>query len=421
MGINISWRALLPAGFAVALCLCMSTAVAQEADDWVGTWTASPQPVWAPDFLAPAKVPRNLWNQTVRELAHVSIGGSKIRLLLSNEYTNYPITIGSVHAAISEKGAAIKPATDRAVTFGGKPSITIPPGAPVLSDPIDLVVAPLSDLTVSVFVPDVTPIETMHWEGRQTAYIVAGDKTAEPDIKPDSTMTAKVFLSEIFVDAQPGARTVVTFGDSITDGDGSTIDGNVRWPDNLARRLSDRRIAVLNEGISGAKVLSDRMGVNALARFERDVIGQSHADVVTMMMGINDIGWPGSVLAPADKIPTADEVIAGHQQIIARAHLHHLRIMGATLTPFEDTFHGTPMFGYYSEDKEKVRQAVNTWIRESGTYDGVADFDAVVRDPANPKHIKAEFDSGDHLHPNDAGYVAMADSIDLGSLLGNKR
>lgn len=421
MGINISWRALLPAGFAVALCLCMSAAVAQQADDWVGTWTASPQPVWAPDFLAPPKVTRNLWNQTVRELAHVSIGGSKIRLLLSNEYTNYPITIGPVHAAISEKGAAIVAATDRAVTFGGKPSITIPPGAPALSDPIDLVVPPLSDVAVSVFVPDVTPIETMHWEGRQTAYIVAGDETAERDIKPDSTMTAKVFLSEIFVDAQPGARAVVTFGDSITDGDGSTIDGNLRWPDNLAKRLSDRKIAVLNQGISGAKVLSDRMGVNALARFERDVLGQSHADVVTMMMGINDIGWPGSVLAPADRIPTADEVIAGHQQIIARAHLHHLRIIGATLTPFEDTFHGTPLFGYYSEEKEKVRQAVNKWIRESGAYDGVADFDAVVRDPANPKHIKAEFDSGDHLHPNDAGYVAMADSIDLGSLLGNRK
>jgi lysophospholipase L1-like esterase len=421
MGINISWRALLPAGFIVALCLCMSTAVAQEADDWVGTWTASPQPVWAPDFLAPPKVPRNLWNQTVRELAHVSIGGSRIRLLLSNEYTNYPVTIGSVHAAISDKAAAIVAATDRAVTFGGKPSITIPPGAPVLSDPIDLIVPPLSDVAVSIFVPDVTPIETMHWEGRQTAYIVAGDKTAEPDIKPDSTMTAKVFLSGIFVDAQPGARAVVTFGDSITDGDGSTIDANHRWPDNLARRLSDRKIAVLNQGISGAKVLSDRMGVNALARFERDVLAQSHADIVTMMMGINDIGWPDSVLAPADKIPTADAVIAGHQQIIARAHLHHLRIIGATLTPFEDTFHGTPLFGYYSEEKERVRQAVNKWIRESGAYDAVADFDAVVRDPAKPRHIKAEFDSGDHLHPNDAGYVAMADSIDLGSLLGNRK
>jgi hypothetical protein len=206
MGINMSWRTLLSAGFALGLCLCTSAAVAQETDDWVGTWTASSQPVWAPDFLAPPKVPRNLWKQTVRELAHVSIGGSKIRLLLTNEYTTYPITIGSVHAAISEKGAAIVPATDRAVTFGGKPSITIPPGAPALSDPIDLIVPPLSDVAVSVFVPDVTPIETMHWEGRQTAYIVAGDKTAEQDIKPDSTMTAKVFLSEIFVDAQGCAR-----------------------------------------------------------------------------------------------------------------------------------------------------------------------------------------------------------------------
>jgi lysophospholipase L1-like esterase len=395
--------------------------MAQQADDWVGTWAASPQPVWGPDFLAPAKVPRNLWNQTVRELAHVSIGGSRIRLLLTNQYTNYPVTIGAVHVAIAAKGPAIVPVTDRAVTFAGKPSITIPPGAPVLSDPIGLIVPPLSDLAVSIFVPNVTPIETMHWEGRQTAYVVAGDKTAEPDIKPDSTMTAKVFLSEVFVDAQPGARAVVTFGDSITDGDGSTIDGNIRWPDNLAKRLSERRIAVLNQGISGAKVLSDRMGTNALARFERDVLNQPHAEVVTMMMGINDIGWPDSVLAPADKVPTADEVIAGHQQIIASAHLHHLRIIGATLTPFEDTFHGTPLFGYYSEDKEKVRQAVNTWIRESGAYDAVADFDAVVRDPANPKHLKAEFDSGDHLHPNDAGYVAMADSIDLGALLGNTK
>jgi lysophospholipase L1-like esterase len=421
MSVDMGRRALLSTGFALGLFFCTGAAVAQDTDDWVGTWTASPQPVWAPDFLAPAKVPRNLWNQTVRELAHVSIGGSKLRLLLTNEYTNYPVTLGSVHAAISEKGAAIVPGSDRTVTFGGKPQVTIPPGAPALSDPIDLVVPPLSDVAVSIFVPEVTPIETMHWEGRQTAYIVTGDKAAEQDIKPESTMTAKVFLSEIFVDAQPGARAVVTFGDSITDGDGSTVDANTRWPDNLARRLSDRKIAVLNEGISGAKVLSDRMGVNALARFERDVLGQPHVEIVTMMMGINDIGWPDSVLAPADKMPTADQVIAGHQQIIARAHLHHLRIIGATLTPFEDTFRGTPLFGYYSEDKEKVRQAVNTWIRESGAYDAVADFDAVVRDPANPRHIKAEFDSGDHLHPNDAGYVAMADSIDLGALLGNTR
>src|SRR5215475_10792275 len=160
MSVDMCRRALLSAGFTLALCLCTSclctsAAVAQDTEDWVGTWTASPQPVWADDFLAPPKVPRNLWNQTVRELAHVSIGGSKIRLLLTNEYTNYPVTLGSVHAAISDKGAAIVPASDRAVTFGGKPKVTIPPGAPVLSDPIDLVVPPLSDVAVSIFLPAV--------------------------------------------------------------------------------------------------------------------------------------------------------------------------------------------------------------------------------------------------------------------------
>ncbi|HLH49528.1 MAG TPA: SGNH/GDSL hydrolase family protein [Roseiarcus sp.] len=421
MRIHQSGRTLLSACIVAAVGAWGTTVMAQDTEDWIGTWAASAQPVWAPDFLAPPKVPRNLWKQTVRELAHVSIGGSKVRLLLTNEYTPYPVTIGAVHVAISNKGASILLGSDRAVTFGGKASIVIPPGAPALSDPVDLTVAPLSDLAVSVYLPNVTPIETMHWEGRQTAYIAAGDKTAEPDIKPDSTMTAKVFLSEILVDAPANPRAVVTFGDSITDGDGSTVDANHRWPDDLAERLSERRIAVLNEGISGAKVLSDRMGVNALARFDRDVLSQPHADVVTMMMGINDIGWPDSVLAPSDKVPTAEEVIAGHQQIIARAHLHHMRIIGATLTPFEDTFHGTPLFGYYSEEKEKVREAVNKWIRESGAYDAIADFDAVVRDPANPKHLKPEYDSGDHLHPNDAGYVAMANSINLDALLGNKK
>lgn len=421
MRIHRSGRALLSACIVAAVGAWGTTVMAQDTDDWIGTWAASAQPVWAPDFLAPPKVPRTLWSQTVRELAHVSIGGSKVRLLLTNEYTPYPVTIGAAHVAISNKGASILLGSDRAVTFGGKTSIVIPPGAPALSDPVDLTVAPLSDLAVSVYLPNVTPIETMHWEGRQTAYIAAGDKTAEPDIKPDSTMTAKVFLSEILVDAPANPRAVVTFGDSITDGDGSTVDANHRWPDDLAQRLADRRIAVLNEGISGAKVLSDRMGVNALARFDRDVLTQPHADVVTMMMGINDIGWPDSVLSPGDKVPTAEEVIAGHQQLIARAHLHHMRIIGATLTPFEDTFHGTPLFGYYSEEKEKVREAVNKWIRESGAYDAVADFDAVVRDPANPKHLKPEYDSGDHLHPNDAGYVAMANSINLDALLGNKK
>jgi lysophospholipase L1-like esterase len=390
---------------------------------WIGTWAASAQPVWGGDFFAPPKVPPNFWNQTVRQLATVSIGGARLRVRLTNEYGTRPLVISAAHVALRDKGSAIQPGSDRPLTFAGKSSITIPPGAPAISDPVDLAVEPLSTLAVSLFFAEVTPATTFHWDGHNTAYIAAGDHVADTDFKTDSTMTAKVFMSAIMVDAQPGARAVVLFGDSITDGDGSTVDADKRWPDNLARRLKERQgppVAVINQGISGARILKDRMGTNALARFDRDVLLEPHADTVVLMMGINDIGWPQSVLAPEEKIPAAADVIAGYEQLIARAHLHGLRIFGATLTPFEDTFHGTPLFGYYSPEKDKVRDEVNAFIRDSGKFDGVIDFDAVVRDPARPAHVKAEFDAGDHLHPSDAGYVAMADSIDLDKLLGNR-
>ena len=197
---------------------------------------------------------------------------------------------------------------------------------------------------------------------------------------------------------------------------------NHRWPDRLAERLakSGANVAVVNEGISGARVLRDRMGDNALARFDRDVLSQPHADTVTLMMGINDVGWPDTVLVPkGEPAPSAEDVIAGYKQLIVRAHEHGLKIIGVTLTPFEDTFHGTPLFGYYNEEKEAKRESINNWIRSSGEFDGVIDFDAMTRDPADPKHIKAEYDKGDHLHPNDAGYVAMSQGIDL-SILGVK-
>jgi len=252
---------------------------------------------------------------------------------------------------------------------------------------------------------------------------VAGDKVGETDFKPDSTFTARVLLSEILVDAPANARAIVTFGDSITDGNNSTVDTNRRWPDVLARRLVEAGgppIAVLNQGISGARILTDRMGVNALARFDRDVLRHRHADTVILMMGINDIGWPDSILEPNTPSPAPEDIIAGYQQLIARAHLHNMRIIGATLTPFEDTFKGSPLSGYYNAAKEQKRQAVNKWIRESGAFDGVIDFDAVVRDPNRPTYVQAAYDSGDHLHPNDAGYKAMAESIDLRLLAGSR-
>jgi lysophospholipase L1-like esterase len=416
-------KAIKLVGAAALAASLVCSSIAAQAEDWIGTWTASVQPVWEPDFPVPTNIPRNLWNQTIRQTVRVSIGGKQVRVVFTNEYGTQPLLIGPAHVALADKGAAIVAGSDRKLTFGGKDSIEIPPGAPAISDPVALDVAPLAKLSVSLFVPRTEPASSMHWDGHDTAYIVAGDQTAAADFKPDSTIVSRIFLSGVMVDAAPDARAIVTFGDSITDGDGSTVDGFDRWPDRLAARLvkaGGPPVAVLNQGISGAKILKDRMGVNALARFDRDVLNQPHVTTVTLMMGINDIGWPGCALAPNDKEPTAEAIIAGYQQLVTRAHLHGLRIIGVTLTPFGDSFQGTPFEGYYSEEKEKIRVAVNEWIRNSGAFDGVIDFDKVVRDPAKPTHIQAQFDKGDHLHPNPAGYQAMAEAVDLNQLLGNK-
>ena len=410
----------LKAGILVAaLALsCPGTAAwaAEPSHAWLPTWTASPQPIWGPDFIAPVGIPRALRDQTLRQIARIGLGGHQLRVGFSNRYGTEPLTISAAHVAIAAEGGATKPGTDKALTFAGKPSITVPPGAPALSDPVDMEVPALASVAVSTYFHDISPATTWHNDGKQTAYLsAAGDQTADPTFKAAQTFPSRIFLDEIQVDAPPNGRAVVLFGDSITDGDGSTVDANHRWPDFLAERLQQKGVpvALVNQGISGARILRDRMGDNALARFDRDVLSQPGADTVVLMMGINDIGWPGSLLSPKDEpAPSAEDVIAGYKQLIARAHQGGLKIVGATLTPFEDTFAGTPLFGYYNEEKEGKRQAINTFIR-SGAFDSVIDFDAVARDPANPKHIRAEYDHGDHLHPNDAGYRAMADSIDL--------
>ena len=289
-------RSFAALALAAALIAPPASALAAEGG-WIGTWSASPQPIWGPDFVAPISFPRNLWNQTIRQVARVSLGGNQVRVVISNEYGTAPLVVGAAHVALSGDGAAIEAGSDRALTFSGNPSVTIPPGAPAISDPVELAVAPLTELAVSLYFPKVAPTSTMHWDGRQTAYIAAGDKTAEADIEPDATTLSRLFLSGILVDAPENARAIVTFGDSITDGDGSAADQNHRWPDLLAERLQaagGAPVAVLNEGISGARVLADRMGVNALARFDEDVISHPRVDTVILMMGINDIGWPDS-------------------------------------------------------------------------------------------------------------------------------
>jgi lysophospholipase L1-like esterase len=291
--------------------------------------------------------------------------------------------------------------------------LLIPAGAEALSDPVDLAVAPLQQLAVSLFLPEPTPPATFHCDGLQTAYIGAGNQVDAQVINAPSTSNARFFLSGILVDAAGGARTVVTFGDSITDGNGSSLDANRRWPDVLAERLAQKNIAVINAGISGARMLDSMMGENALARFEHDVLNQPGVTTVIMLMGINDISWPRSVFAPDKEIPAPAQLIAAYRQLIAKAHVHGVRIVGATLTPFEDALKETPIHDYYSEAKEAVRQAVNDWIRNAGEFDAVIDFDVVTRDPQHPTRLLPAYDSGDHLHPGDNGYRAMAEAIDL--------
>ncbi len=393
-------------------------AQARDEQAWIGTWMASPQPLWEADFPLPTNVPFNLWDQTVRMVARVSLGGRQVRATLSNEYGTRSLKIGDAQIALAAGGGTTASGSRRQLTFSGKTSVSIPPGAKVISDPVDLEVASLTDVAVSLYLPEPTALSTFHWDGRQTAYIGAGNQVSVDAIQDAATFDARVFLSEILVSATDEARAVVTLGDSITDGNGSTPNTNSRWPDFLARRLASRNVAVLNAGISGGRLLQDRMGDNALARFERDVLSQPGIKAVIVLLGINDIAWPGSVFAPDAPKARVEDLIGAYRQLIARAKTRGVRIIGATLPPFEGALEGTPIKGYFSAEKDRLRQDVNSWIRTSGEFDAVIDFDRVTQDPRRPGHLLSGFDSGDHLHPGDDGYRAMAKAIDLPSLLG---
>jgi lysophospholipase L1-like esterase len=264
---------------------------------------------------------------------------------------------------------------------------------------------------VSVYVPKQTPTETFHWTGQQTGYIAQGNLTSATTIAADATFTPRLFVSAVLAASSRGRRVVAAFGDSITDGSSISVDGNQRWPDILSERLAPHRVGVINAGISGNQLLSDGMGVNALARFERDVLSQPGVEAVIVLIGVNDIGGFFTM-----KVPSAAELIAGYRQLIAQAHSQGVRIFAGTLTPFEGALEGVAD-DYYTPEKEAIRGQVNEWIRTSDELDGFVDFDLALRDPERPTQMLAAYDSGDKLHPNDAGYRAMGEAIELGSLL----
>jgi lysophospholipase L1-like esterase len=407
-------------------------------DHWVATWAASPQAASfsfplpkqnmpAPKVEAPAPkpaaqskqpspfaLPPNINNQTVRMIVHTSIGGNRVRVRISNACGTDALTLGAAHIALHARGSAIIPESDRVLTFSGNLTFVIPPGASIVSDPVDLQVPKHGDLVISLYSAGESTSPTVHLTGLHTTYISKpGDFTKATEIADATTIQSWYWIAGVDVLAPAGAGAIVAFGDSITDGATSTPDTDRSWPSQLAERLAankaTRSVAVLNNGISGNRLLADGAGISALARFDRDVLGQPGVKWLIVLEGINDIGM-STMMGGAGV--SADDLISAQKQLIARAHLHGIKAIGATLLPYGGAT-------YYSEKGEAMRQAVNQWIRTSGAYDAVVDFDAKLRDAKNPSQLNAAYYINDHLHPNDAGYRLMADTIDL-SLFGKR-
>lgn len=388
-------------------------AAAAHGEHWVTSWYAAPQPAWDASFPLPMGVPAWIERQTVRDTVRLSLGGARIRLVFSNRYGQQALRLGPVRAgAVGDAQPGVP------LTFSGQAAIAIAPGASATSDALALPLPDLARLAVNSYLPARSPVSGFHWGAQQTMRLAPGDLSDTPVFPADAAaIGGRLFLSAVLVEAPAKARSVAVLGDSITDGNGSTPDADRRWPDFLAARLAPHGIAVANAGISGGRLLRDGMGRSALARLEQDVFAQPGVSDLIVLLGTNDIGWPGGPFAPAEQPAALDELAAGYRQLAAAAHARGMRISAATVPPFEGALEGTPFAGHYSPAKDALRRRFNDWIRTSGMFDAVIDFDALLRDPARPSRLRPGFDSGDHLHPGDAGYRAMAAAVDIAPLL----
>jgi lysophospholipase L1-like esterase len=384
-----------------------------ERRHWFGTWGASSQPITQGFVDVPT-----IEGQTIRQVVRLSIGGDSLRLKLANAHSSAPIIIGAARVAIAGPDGAILPDTDRPVCFSDATSLTLRQSESMVSDPIDLKVPDRALLAISLFLPGKPSFGAWHATGLQTAYISAsGDHTGDETFDVAGTFQQRLLISGVDVSSESAEGTIVCFGDSVTDGSASTPDSDRRWPDQLARRLAERdgslKYGVVNAGIAGNRLLRDVIGMRGLKRFERDVLPVPGVKYVTLLHGNNDLGFPympddSPLAATADRSPVkAADIIAGQQSVVAMAREAGLKVYGATLPPFI----GAPFFDAAKADGERLK--VNEWIRDGGAFDAVIDFDAALRDPANPSVLLPAYDSGDHLHPSDTGYEKMAETIDL--------
>lgn len=409
-----------PAAFvacAALACACLANAQMQSGGDvWVGSWAASQQ-IPEPQNAAPLD---DLRDATVRQVVRLSVGGSTLRVHLSNAFGLQPLRFTSVHIAraVAPGSPEIVPGSDRALTFDGRAEVTVPAGAEFLSDPVTLTLTPLSSVAISFYLELPPEGETSHPGSRATTYFVHGDHAADVNLAGAKTAEHWFEIGEVDVEAKPGAAAVAALGDSITDGHATTTNGNDRWTDVLAERLQaepeTRATGVLNEGIGGNHLLTDGLGPNALARFDRDVLAPAGVRWVIVFEGVNDLGGlsrRGPVAAEIHK-DLVERMIDAYEQMVARAHARGLKVIGATITPFMGS-------DYYHPDAaiEADREAVNAWIRGAGHFDAVLDFDKVVRDPAHPERLLPAYDCGDHLHPNPKGYRALGESVPLALFL----
>ncbi|MEC6390874.1 SGNH/GDSL hydrolase family protein [Acinetobacter pittii] len=400
--------------------LVLFSTVAQaevQKSQWVTTWAASPQKVWNKDFVFPTNIPEQISNQTIKQISQISLGGEAIRLVFTNQYGDQPLYIDKTTVGLI-KGQSLKSKSAYSVYFSGKLKAQILPGKQLISDPIPLPVPNHSQLMVNTFIEKPTTFKTFHWDAKQTSWLITGNQTTNLNTPSSAkTTTARLLLSAVEVKPKRKAHVVAVIGDSITDGATATLDANTRWTDFLAKRLSPHQVAVINSGISGNRLLNDGMGDSALERLKKEVFQYSGVKTLIVLVGINDISWPGTAFAPKQQIPTFEALTQGYKRVVDEAHRQGIQVIGATLLPFSGALPNTPFDNYYQPNKDELRQRINHWIRTSHTFDGVLELEQGLKDPKHPDRLNPIYDSGDHLHPNDRGNQQMANLVDLNELV----